>query len=111
MAKGFRKVCQRVIKAKGAVDVQNQIYSRFLPTLLSEMGNCRFCRSDLQPFFANTPKQNAQIVDCVDLRIADLQSFFANTPKRNAKIVDCVDLRIADLQPFFADTPKQNAQL
>ena len=55
------------------------------------MHNCRLCKSDLQPFFANTPKQNAQIVDCVDLRIADLQPFFANTPKRNAKIVDCVD--------------------
>ena len=34
---------------------------RFLPTLLSEMRNCRFCKSDLQPFFANTPKRNAQL--------------------------------------------------
>ena len=53
------------------------------------MHNCRLCKSDLQPFFANTPKQNAKIVDCVDLRIADLQPFFADTPKQNAQIVDC----------------------
>ena len=58
------------------------------------MHNCRFCKSDLQPFFANTPKQNAQIVDCVDLRIADLQPFFADKPKQNAQIVDCTPLGI-----------------
>ena len=58
------------------------------------MGNCRFCRSGLQPFFVDTPKQNAQIVDCVDLRIADLQPFFADTPKQNAQIVDCTPLGI-----------------
>ena len=74
------------------VDCVNQIYNRFLPTLLSEMHNCRLCNSDLQPFFANTPKQNAQIVDCVDLRIADLQPFFADTPKQNAKNADCTPL-------------------
>ena len=68
------------------VDFVNQLYNRFLPTLLSEMRNCRFCKSDLQPFFANTPKQNAQIVDCVDLRTADLQPFFADTPKQNAHL-------------------------
>ena len=50
------------------------------------MHNCRLCKSDLQPFFANTPKQNAKIVDCVDLRIADLQPFFADTPKQNAHL-------------------------
>ena len=55
------------------------------------MHNCRLCKSDLQPFFANTPKQNAKIVDCVDLRIADLQ-FFADTPKQNAKNADCTPL-------------------
>ena len=56
------------------------------------MHNCRFCKSDLQPFFTNTPKQNAQIVDCVDLRIADLQHFFADAPKQNAQIVDFTPL-------------------
>ena len=50
------------------------------------MHNCRLCKSDLQPFFANTPKQNTQIVDCVDLRIADLQPCFADTPKQNAHL-------------------------
>ena len=68
------------------------VYNRFLPTLPSEMHNSRFCKSDLQPFFANTPKQNAQIVDCVDLRIADLQPFFADTPEQNTKNVDCTPL-------------------
>ena len=56
------------------------------------MHNCRLCKSDLQPFFTNTPKQNAKNVDCVDLRIADLQPFFADTPKQNAKNVDCTPL-------------------
>ena len=65
------------------VDFVNQIYNRLLPTLLSEMGICRFCKSDLQRFFANTPKRNAQFVDFVDLSKLNLQPLLADTPKRN----------------------------
>ena len=60
-----------------------QIYNRVMPTLLSEMRICRFCKSDLQRCFAKTPKRNAQFVDFVDLSKSDLQRFFANTPERN----------------------------